>query len=316
MPVLENSVSNGLNSALAEYLPAALDKMDPGMWRQIFPSRSDGRSAVVLSGVAASGRFQEQPIGQPTPEGTIFERGSVTLTAVRFSAKQVFDGKTLAEVEAAKNGDLQQLCVDWASSNERTHDLRASSFLRSTATTTYDAKALYATDHPQKSKSASGDTFSNTIEDAAYSVTDENIKLLLARFEETNAVGENGEKITWKATDIVATNHADYYAALTVLKSIGRAGTANNDINAIQIANQGLNVFEWRELTPTSGTTRYLHVFNTRPGENGMRHIEQSPLMTSAWYDPDADQYFMRAAASGSFGNVNWRSTARIKTVA
>lgn len=316
MPVLENSVSNGLNSALAEYLPAALDKMDPGLWRRIFPTRQDGRSSVVLSGVAASGRFQEQPIGQPTPEGTVFERGSVTLTAVRYSAKQVFDGKTLAEVEAARNGDLQQLCVDWAASNERTHDLRASSMLRSTSTATYDGKALYATDHPQKSKSGAGDAFSNTMESQVYSVDDANIKALLALFEETNAVGENGEKITWKATDIVATNHADYYAALTVLKSIGRSGTANNDINAIQIANQGLNVLEWRELTPSTGTTRFLHVFNTRPGENGFRHIEQSPLVTSAWYDPDADQYFMRAAASGSFGNVNWRSTARMKTAA
>lgn len=310
----ENDVSSALNSALLELLPAALERMDLGLWRRFFAIRPDGRSSVVLNGVNTTGRFQEQPIGQKTPEGMVFEGAPLTITASRFSEKKVFDGKTVAEVEAAKNGSLQETVLNWAAQSERTNDLRATDFLRSSSNG-YDGVPLYSASHPQMSKTGAGDTFSNDLSTAT-AVSDNMVKTLLARFEETNAVGENGEKITWKATDIVATTHSDLYELTTVLKSIGRAGTANNDINALAMVNNGLQVNEWRELTPTSGTTRYVHVFNNRAGENGLKYIEQSALMTNAWYDPDAEQYFYKASQSGGFGCINWRCTARQKTVA
>ncbi len=310
----ENDVSSALNSALLELIPAALDQMDLGLWRRFFRSTPDGRASVLLNGVHTTGRFQEQPIGQKTPEGMTFEGAPLTITAVRFSEKKVFDGKTVAEVEAAKNGSLQDAVIDWAAQGERTTDLRATDFLRSTSNG-YDGVPLYSASHPQMSKTGAGDTFSNT-NATATAVSDDMVKALLALFEETNAIGENGEKVTWKATDLVATNHVDLYELTTVLKSVGRAGVVNNDINVLPIINQGLQASEWRELTPTSGTTRYLHVFNNRPGQNGLRYIEQSPLVTNAWYDPDAEQYFYKASLSGGFGCTNWRCTARQKTTA
>ncbi len=310
----ENDVSSALNSALLELIPAALAMMDMGQWRNYFQVRPDGRSSVLLNGVHTTGRFQEQPIGQKTPEGMVFEGAPLTVTPSRFSEKKVFDGKTVAEVEAAKNGSLQEAVINWAAQGERTCDLRATDFLNSSSNG-YDGVALYSASHPQMSKTGAGDTFSN-VNSTATAVSDDMVKALLALFEETNAIGENGEKITWKASDIVATNHADMYELTTVLKSVGRAGVVNNDVNVLPILNSELQVREWRELTPTSGTTRWVHVFNARPGQNGLKYIEQSPLVTNAWYDPDAEQYMYKASLSGGYGCTDWRCTAKQKTVA
>lgn len=310
----ESHLVNALNSALLELMPAALAKMEPGMWTRFFESFNDGRDHTVLSGMVAQGRMLPQPIGQRTPELAIAETGTVTITPVRYSAKSRFDGKTLAEVEAAKNGSLPQKCLDWAALERRTKDLAATVHLRSTATG-YDGKALYATDHPQQSKAQTGGPFSNTNETAA-ALTDATMKAFLTQFEETNAFDENGERITWKMTDVVCTTQADYYEALTILKSAGRAGVANNDVNAIQIANQGLQVWLWRELTPATGTARYVHGFNSRAGENGFKFQNQKSLMPRAWFDDDAEEVLMKASFSGAFGTTNFRNTNRMKTVA
>lgn len=88
-----------------------------------------------------------------------------------------------------------------------------------------DGVSLVATNHML----ANGGTFSNQLSSAAV-LSQTSFEQMLIQIR--NAVNSNGFPIVLKAEHLVV-NPANKFTALTILKSVGRTGTANNDINPV-----------------------------------------------------------------------------------
>lgn len=89
-----------------------------------------------------------------------------------------------------------------------------------------DGVSLVNTAHMQ----ANGGTFSNQLSSAAV-LSQTSFEQLLIQIR--NAQNANGFPIVLKAKELVV-NPSNMMTALTILKSVGRTGTANNDVNPVQ----------------------------------------------------------------------------------
>ena len=89
-----------------------------------------------------------------------------------------------------------------------------------------DGKSLVATDHPL----ANGATFSNELNTAA-ALSQTSLEQLLIQIR--NAVDNNGKRIRLTPKKIV-TGPSNVFQAEVLLKSVLRAGTADNDINPVK----------------------------------------------------------------------------------
>lgn len=89
-----------------------------------------------------------------------------------------------------------------------------------------DGVSLIATNHMQ----ANGGSFSNQLSSAAV-LSQTSFEQMLIQIR--NAQNANGFPIVLKAENLVV-NPSNQFTAVTILKSVGRTGTANNDINPIQ----------------------------------------------------------------------------------
>jgi len=92
-----------------------------------------------------------------------------------------------------------------------------------------DGKSLVATDHPL----ANGATFSNQLNTAA-ALSQTSLEQLLIQIR--NAVDNNGKRIRLTPKKIV-TGPSNVFQAEVLLKSVLRAGTADNDINPVKSMN-------------------------------------------------------------------------------
>lgn len=88
-----------------------------------------------------------------------------------------------------------------------------------------DGVSLISTSHMQ----ANGGTFSNQLSSAAV-LSQTSFEQMLIQIR--NAQNANGFPITLKAKELVV-NPSNQFTAVTILKSVGRTGTANNDINPV-----------------------------------------------------------------------------------
>lgn len=89
-----------------------------------------------------------------------------------------------------------------------------------------DGTTLVSTTHML----ANGGTFSNQLSSAAV-LSQTSFEQMLIQIR--NAVNANGFPIVLKAKELVI-NPANMMTGLTILKSVGRTGTANNDVNPVQ----------------------------------------------------------------------------------
>lgn len=95
--------------------------------------------------------------------------------------------------------------------------------------TTWDSKALVATDH----LNASGGTFSNALSPAA-NLSETAIEDLCVQI--MGATGDTGLPINIQPTSLHV-HRSEWFNANRILKSVLQSGTANNDINALKATN-------------------------------------------------------------------------------
>ncbi len=304
MPVGRNDVSDAITAELMKLWPASEMSAEPAFYRTIFDSMDFGRYRAIMANMNASGRFKTFGSGSNVPLSQPFQGGLVTITPVMLGEKREFEFQTVEEVQAAINTSLIEATNNWAEAAETTRDLQCADMLRLNTATGYDGQEFFDTAHPQRSRDLGGDTFGNLLANGV-AITPDTLDVVLQRFEDTNAVGENGEKLRgWNATHLVATRWTDFHKLQAIVQSELRAATGNNDKNTIQNSYQ---VALWRSLVQSSGT-QHFYAFKAM---KGLLYVNKQNVALESAYDFDSKNYMASAHLQGAAGWRNWRAGIR-----
>lgn len=258
----KKELQEGLNAIFGlEY------KRYPEQWKDLFEISKEGKKAyvedVLLTGFGAA---------QVKAEGAGVAYDS---TSEGWVSRYVFETIALAFAitEEAQEDNLYidlgaKMSKALARSFAYTKNVKGANILNNGFDTNYaggDGKPLFATDHPLKS----GGTFANTLTTQAdLSETALEDMLILSG----DCVDDRGLPIALQPKKLIVPN-ANQFVAQRILKSEGRVGTADNDINAIRsmsLINGGFSVNN--HLTDPDAW------FLTTDAPDGLKYIERKAL--------------------------------------
>ena len=196
-------------------------------WNQLFSERTgiprSYHEEPVLFGFGAA---PELPDGQPVT----YQSGGV-LFIQRYMYKVYGLAFALTKV-LVEDGDQIRICQVYsrhlAQSLVETKETLAANIINRAFNTSYlggDGKALVVSDHPIQSGS-----FSNVLATAA-ALSQTSLEQMLVQIRQ--AVDNNGKRIRLEPKKLVVAP-ANVFQAEVLLKSVLRAGTANNDINPVK----------------------------------------------------------------------------------
>jgi hypothetical protein len=242
-------------------------------------------NAAVVSTVQGGGGYFEKRIGDfkqakaiainaPTPKTTLIAEFVKDLDIPRtFMADQQH-----SSVSKAVSGNTRA----WMASRDQ-NAMRVYA-LGFTTQTTVDAVALFSNSHVN----ANGDTVDNLSSGALTDTTMNNAVVLLR-----NQVNQTGVKVGYEP-DFLLTSNAGHKEAMTISKSVLRAGTGNNDLNYFSELFPGMRVVYNQFLDDTS-TTAY---FMGTQGHGVERFVREDFFTTLVGWETqrnDAYMYKMRA---------------------
>jgi len=156
-----------------------------------------------------------------------------------------------------------------------------------------DGKELFATDHP----TLSGDQ-KNELSTAA-DLNETSLEQMLIDIADMK--DERGMKIALQGTKMIIPLQLQFVAE-RLLKSAGRVGTADNDLNAVRnmgMVPQGYVVNNF--LTDTDA------FFIKTDSPNGLKHFVRAPIRTAMEGDFDTGNVRYKARERYSFGFSDWR---------
>ena len=296
-----NEVIQAIDEKLTEFLPAAMERLSAPVYTTLFRQVSDPRRVFRSEAMHAQGRMKEFGQGAPIFEEQPFEGGLVTITPVPIGTAKSWS-RSIIEQVLAEGHDLKSAAENWVQSYFASRDIQASDMITGSATG-YDGKALFATDHPVRSKFNSGGDLDNTNANAAAATLDAAfLDAILTIHEDTIAYGENGEPIDNFATHLVATTRAHFSQIKVLLGSIQKAGTGNNDINPERGA---FTPVYWRR--PYNATTQ---IYAVTAGQ-GLLSVERRGFTQESWYDPNNKSFKASADFEAACGWNNFRSISR-----
>ena len=258
---------------------------------EIYTTESSDRAfeeEVMLSGFASA---QVKPEGS----GVTYDNAQETFTA-RYTNETIALAFAITE-EAIEVNLYDRLASRYtkvlARSMAQTKQVKAASPLNNGLPTTDnydsgDAVSLFSTAHP-----TIAGVFSNTLTTQA----DLNeTSLEQALIDIAALTDERGLKIAAKAVKMIIPS-ALQFTAERLMKSAGRVGTADNDINAVKslgMVPQGYRVNNY--LTDTDSW------YITTDVPNGMKHFERTPLSTKMEGDFDTGNVRYKARERYVFG--------------
>ncbi len=258
---------------------------------EIYTTESSDRAfeeEVMLSGFASA---QVKPEGS----GVTYDNAQETFTA-RYTNETIALAFAITE-EAIEDNLYDRLASRYtkalARSMAQTKQVKAASPLNNGLPTTDnydsgDAVSLFSTAHP-----TIAGVFSNTLTTQA----DLNeTSLEQALIDIAGLTDERGLKIAAKAVKMIIPS-ALQFTAERLMKSAGRVGTADNDINAVKslgMVPQGYRVNNY--LTDTDSW------YITTDVPNGMKHFERTPLSTKMEGDFDTGNVRYKARERYVFG--------------
>ena len=258
---------------------------------EIYTTESSDRAfeeEVMLSGFASA---QVKPEGS----GVTYDNAQETFTA-RYTNETIALAFAITE-EAIEDNLYDRLASRYtkalARSMAQTKQVKAASPLNNGLPTTDnydsgDAVSLFSTAHP-----TIAGVFSNTLTTQA----DLNeTSLEQALIDIAALTDERGLKIAAKAVKMIIPS-ALQFTAERLMKSAGRVGTADNDINAVKslgMISQGYAVNNF--LTDTDAW------FIKTDVPNGMKHFERTPLSTKMEGDFDTGNVRYKARERYVFG--------------
>ena len=258
-------------------------------WNEIFDTESSDRAfeeEVMLSGF---GNASVKPEGQ----GIAFDDAQETFTA-RYTNETIALAFAITE-EAIEDNLYDRLASRYtkalARSMASTKNIKGAAVLNNGFTAAYaggDGKALFDTEHPTLAGS-----FSNELTTPAElnETSLEEALINIAAFTD-----ERGLKIAAQGTKMIIPS-ALQFTAERLMKSEGRTGTADNDINAIRsmgMLPQGYAVNHY--------LTAAKKWFVKTDVPNGMKHFERAPITTKMEGDFDTGNVRYKARERYVFG--------------
>ena len=258
-------------------------------WNEIFDTESSDRAfeeEVMLSGF---GNASVKPEGQ----GIAFDDAQETFTA-RYTNETIALAFAITE-EAIEDNLYDRLASRYtkalARSMASTKNIKGAAVLNNGFTAAYaggDGKALFDTEHPTLAGS-----FSNELTTAAElnETSLEQALIDIAAFTD-----ERGLKIAAQGTKMIIPS-ALQFTAERLMKSEGRTGTADNDINAVKsmgMVPQGYAVNHY-----LSAAKKW---FIKTDVPNGLKHFERAPITTKMEGDFDTGNVRYKARERYVFG--------------
>jgi len=261
---------------------------------EIFETENSDRAfeeEVMLAGFANA-------TVKPEGQGISYDSAQETFTA-RYTNETIALAFAITE-EAIEDNLYDRLASRYtkalARSMANTKQVKGAAVLNNAFSTSYvggDGKALCATDHPTLAG-----TFSNELATAAdlNETSLEQALIDIAAFTD-----ERGLKIAARGMKMVIPS-ALQFTAERLMKSKGRTGTADNDINAIN--NMGAIPEGYVVNHYLTDTSKW---FIKTDVPNGLKHFTRAPLKTSMEGDFDTGNVRYKARERYSFGWSDWR---------
>ena len=268
--------------------------------------RYENQSAEIFSTESSDRAFEEEVMRggfanaalKPEGQGLSYDDAQETYTA-RYTNETIALAFSLTE-EAVEDNLYDKLSTRYtkalARSMANTKQVKAANILNRAFNTSYlggDDKELCATDHPtlsgdQKNElSTAADLNETSLEQALIDIAD--------------MKDERGLKIALRGMKMIIPVNLQFVAE-RLMKSAGRVGTADNDINAIKsmgMVPEGYVVNNF--LTDTDAW------FIKTDAPNGMKHFTRAPIRTAMEGDFDTGNVRYKARERYSFGWSDWR---------
>ena len=261
---------------------------------EIFDSESSDRAfeeEVMLGGF---GNAEVKPEGS----GVVYESAQETFTA-RYSHETIALAFSLTE-EAVEDNLYDKISTRYtkalARSMANTKQIKAANVLNRAFNSSFlggDDKELCATDHPTLSG-----TQKNELSTAA-DLNETSLEQMLIDIADMK--DERGLKIALQGMKMIIPVQLQFVAE-RLMKSDGRVGTADNDINALKnmgMVPQGYVVNNF--LTDTDA------FFIKTDSPNGLKHFVRAPIRTAMEGDFDTGNVRYKARERYSFGFSDWR---------
>ena len=261
---------------------------------EIFDEESSDRAfeeEVMLGGFANAAV-------KPEGQGIVYEDAQETFTA-RYTHETVALAFSLTE-EAVEDDLYDKISTRYtkalARSMANTKQIKAAAILNNGFNASFaggDGKELFATDHP----TLSGDQ-KNELSTAA-DLNETSLEQMLIDIADMK--DERGMKIALQGTKMIIPLQLQFVAE-RLLKTDGRVGTADNDINAVKnmgMLPQGYVVNNF--LTDTDA------FFIKTDSPNGLKHFVRAPIRTAMEGDFDTGNVRYKARERYSFGFSDWR---------
>ena len=262
--------------------------------KEIFDSESSDRAfeeEVMLGGFANAAV-------KPEGQGVSYEDAQETYTA-RYTNETIALAFALTE-EAVEDNLYDKLSTRYtkalARSMANTKQVKAANILNRAFNASYlggDAKELCATDHP----TLSGDQ-KNELSTAA-DLNETSLEQMLIDIADMK--DERGLKIALRGMKMIIPVNLQFVAE-RLMKSAGRVGTADNDINAIKsmgMVPEGYVINNF--LTDTDA------FFIKTDAPNGLKHFVRAPIRTAMEGDFDTGNVRYKARERYSYGWSDWR---------
>ena len=256
---------------------------------EIFDTETSDRAfeeEVMLSGFANAAV-------KPEGQGVTFDDAQETFTA-RYTNETIALAFAITE-EAIEDNLYDRLASRYtkalARSMANTKQVKAAAVLNNGFNASFaggDGKALFATDHPTLAGS-----FSNELSTPAElnETSLEQSLIDIAAFTD-----ERGLKIAAQGVKMIIPS-ALQFTAERLMKSTGRTGTADNDINAL--ANMGM-IPQGYAINHYLTSTKKFYIKTDVP--NGLKHFVRSPIKTSMEGDFDTGNVRYKARERYVFG--------------
>lgn len=284
-------ISDAMTATLEEYMWNAYDS-EPVVYPEIVNEIGGVKGKQVeIGGASGITPWSETDEGEPVdfqvpvqrPKGTyVFKKYTAAIRITDETIKDGLYGNVLREQGASfgtmARTTIEQQCAD----------------IFNTDATCYDTQNYFDDAHPLAGSSS---TYDNNL---ALAFSAANLATALLTAESTNAYDEQGNAIVIKP-NVLAVVPTLKKTALEALHSIGRPGTANNDVNVFNIdEGWNLRLIVWRYLTGTTGW--YVGV-----AKKGIRlYMRESPYFENNNEFTTGD-YLYKGIMRWRFAPIDWR---------